>query len=273
MIYNLVSCRKVISKVFTDLDLQESTHRISDMLEWLGEAMKKIGAFPAMTTRVTGKEDLPLLILDNYQTKLPADLHTINQVSYTNTTTGPFYPMRYATGSYSSTHPLKTSTDTTSEATHPTTENGTTFSLDYSYIVVGGYIKTNIRDGYLLISYQAIPTDTDNYPLIPDDESFFEALYWYINMKILYPQWRNGQVRDAVYYDAKSSWNYYRKQAYANAMMPNSDQLESIQNTWIRLIPNINSSHAFYSDMGEQEVIYNHEQNTTTLFPYYKPTT
>src|SRR4030043_444867 len=236
MIYNLVSCKKVISKIATDLNWGEEPHRISVIMEWIGESVKKRGAFPSLVTRVTGKEDLPLLTISNYQAKLPADLNTINQVAYSVATTGPFYPMRYATGSYSSTHPVKINPVSTTTNTIPNSEKDTIFSLDYSYIVVGGYIKTNIKDGYLLVSYQAIPTDTDKYPLVPDDESFFEAIYWYINMKLTYPEWKSGRVRDAVYYDAKSSWNYYRKQAYAQAMMPNIDQLESIKNAWIRLV-------------------------------------
>jgi hypothetical protein len=268
MIYNYVSVKKVIAKVFSDLDLGEQPHRISDMIEYCGEALKKIGAFPALITRVTGKEDLPLLTITNYQAKLPADLNTINQVAYSASTKGPYYPMRYATGSYSSNHPTKDVGVIINTQTTPDSEKDTMFSLDYSYIIVGGYIKTNIKDGYLLISYQAIPVDTDKYPLIPDDESFFEALYWYINMKLTYPEWKAGRIRDAVYYDTKSSWNYYRKQAYANAMMPNPDQLESIKNTWIRLIPEINAHDTFYSTLGEQETIYNNDMTPTVLFPF-----
>lgn len=259
MIYNLVSCKKVIAKVFSDLDLQEGTHRVTDMIEYIGEGLKKIGAFPQFITKVTGKEGSPLLEIEDYQAKLPVDLYSINQVSYSSILNGPFYPLRAAAGSYSSNHGLtlqygQTSTDPN---TQPSAENYTIYSGDYQYTISGGYIKTNIKSGYLLISYQAIPVDEDNYPLVPDDESFFEALYWYINMKLMYPKWVAGQVRDAVYYDAKSSWNYYRKQAYGNAMMPNADQLETIKNVWVRLIPEINANKAFYSGVGEQEFIYN----------------
>lgn len=260
MIYNLVSCRRVIAKVMTDLDLQEEAHRISDFVSWIGEGMLKIGAFPALTTKVTGKEGIPLLEIIDYQAKLPCDMHTLNQIAYSKDNNGPFYPMRYATGSYSFNHGMSNDLPpTTSENTdhQPTTEQGTTFNADYTYSVVGGFVKTNIRTGYLLVSYQAIPVDEDNYPLIPNDESFMEALYWYINMKITYPQWKNGTVRDAIYYDAKSSWNYYRKQAYGNAMMPNADQLESIKNTWIRLIPEINANKNFFSAIGQQDIAYN----------------
>jgi hypothetical protein len=231
------------------------------MIEWLSEGLKKVGAFPQMVTKVTGKEDVPLLLLENYQTKLPCDLYSVNQVAYSTSVLGPFYPMHSAAGSFSSNHGLtkqygSVTTDTTTSTT-PTSEDNTMFSGMYQYNITGGYIKTNIKDGYLLISYQAIPVDDDNYPMVPDDESFFEALYWYINMKLMYPKWVMGQVRDAVYYDAKSSWNYYRKQAYGNAMMPNADQLETIKNVWIRLIPEINSNLNFHSMVGEQEFVYN----------------
>jgi hypothetical protein len=259
MIYNLVSIKKVIAKVATDLDWTEETHRISDCIEYASEALKKIGAYPQFVTKVTGKEQVPLLLIENYQAKLPVDLYSINQISYSSTTVGPFYPMRGAMGSYTSNHVLTVTygSQSTATSTRPTSETNTIFSGDYQYSINGGYIKTNLKDGYLLISYQAIPVDSDNYPLVPDDESFFEALYWYINMKLMYPKWVAGQVRDAVYYDAKSSWNYYRKQAYGNAMMPNVDELETIKNVWTRLIPEINANKNYFTTVGDQEFIYN----------------
>jgi hypothetical protein len=215
-----------------------------------------------MTTKTLGKEGLPLLQVEDYQAQLPSDLHTINQVAFTKTSKeGPYYAMRYAMGSFSSNHAVTGLTDdgliSLNNNFQANTETGTVFSYDWFYNIVGGYIKTNLKEGYLMISYQAIPLDTDGYPMVPNDESFLEALYWYINMKLTYPEWKLGKVRDAVYYDAKSSWNYYRKQAYGNAMMPDGDQLDSIKNVWIRLIPEINANKAFFSTVGQQELIYN----------------
>ena len=77
---------------------------------------------------------------------------------------------------------------------------------------------------------------------------------------MLYPKWASGQIRDAVYKDAKSSWNFYCKQAYGDAMMPDPDQMESVKNSWLRLIPNINAHSNFYSTIGEQEAIWNHNR-------------
>jgi hypothetical protein len=123
--------------------------------------------------------------------------------------------------------------------------------------VTPGYIKTALKTGYIMLSYQAVPVDNEGYPMIPDDESFEEAIYWYINMKLTYPEWKAGRVRDAVYYDAKSSWNYYRKQAYGNAMMPNVDQLEAIKNAWLRLVPEINEHGNAFTTLNQRQVIYN----------------
>lgn len=301
MIYKNTSVKRVISKVFTDLDLQEGEHRISDMIEWCGEALEKIGAFPAFVNKVTGKDGNPMLTVSNYQTKLPCDFHRLIQISFSTVETGPFYPMRYATGSFDwgSTVNAESSTEaiypesalvslamdlyseTYAQAlarlnAYPATrallnsllaqagtyESGTTTNslldttTDYTYLITPGYIKTNQQTGYIMLAYQAIPTDNNGYPLIPDDASFMEALYWYIVMKLSYPKWKQGTIRDEVYYDARRSWNFYCKQAYGNALMPNKDQLESIKNTWLRLVPEINEHSTGFSTLGERQIIY-----------------
>ena len=80
-------------------------------------------------------------------------------------------------------------------------------------------------------------------------------------MKLLYPQWAAGTVRDAVYIDAKRSWNFYCKQAYGNAMMPNgAAQMQSIKNTWHRLVEEFNEHDSFFSTMGQGQIIYNRNE-------------
>lgn len=262
MIYNLVSVKKVIAKVFTDYDLQEETHRITDFIEWSGEAMEKIGAFPSLEIYVTGKGTEPLLEVANYQCSLPIGLHSIIQVAYAENAEGPFYPMRASTGSFEAAPGITKETVNllTLETTYSLeddVEGLVSNSRDLTYVVTPGYIKTNIKEGYLMLAYNRIPVDDEGFPKIPDDAGFMEALYWYIVVKLLYPQWRDGRVRDAVYYDARRSWNFYCKQAYGNALMPNADMLESIKNTWLRLVPEINEHSGFFSTLGQAQEIYN----------------
>lgn len=305
MIYKLTSIKSVIAKVFTDLDLQEETHRVSDMIEWAGEALEKIGAFPYFVKKVTGLEEVPLLEVNNFQCKLPCDFYSPVQLTYSERAGGPFIPIRYSTGIFE-TH--GDATDITNLSTTPPESDIVTFTMelydmtyteamiylntypekrvllsamisdgyakvvnvssnqgnpltttdDITYVITHNYIKLNVRKGFIMMAYQAIPTDCDGYPLMPDEISFKEALYWYITMKLLYPKWAGGQVRDAVYYDAKRSWNFYCKQAYGDALMPNGDKLESIKNAWVRLVPEINEHRSGFSTLGQEQYYYNH---------------
>lgn len=300
-LYKNVSVKRIIAKVLTDNNMQESAdHRISDMINYAGEAAEKIGAFSQFINRVTGKNDLPLVEFDNYQAVLPHDFHRLIQISYAPSSDGPYYALRQATGSFERTGGETTDTSTDIDivaasssvvtlamsifdytyaqalsainsdpalksllsgllSSNNASQPGSALSntADYVYTITDNFIKLNVEQGYLMIAYQAIPTDGEGYPLLPDSVSYLEAVYYYITMKLMYPDWVAGRIRDAVYYDARRSWNYHCKQAYADAIMPNADQMESIKNSWLRLIPNINQHSEFYSTVGEQEIIHN----------------
>jgi hypothetical protein len=142
--------------------------------------------------------------------------------------------------------------------TLPGVNNPMATTRDITYVITPGYIKMNVESGYIMMAYQAIPTDEKGWPLIPDDASFLEAIYWYIVMKLYYPQWVSGTIRDAVYYDARRSWNYFCKQAYGQGLMPNTDQLEMIKNSWVRLVPEIKEHTSGFSALGQEQRAYNH---------------
>jgi len=44
MIYNYTRCESVIAKIMADLNLSENKLRITDIKEWIFEAVEKIGA-------------------------------------------------------------------------------------------------------------------------------------------------------------------------------------------------------------------------------------
>ncbi len=308
MVYNLVSCKTIIAKVITDLGLEEENINISDMVEWIGESLEKIGAPTSLNNKVTGKENIPLLAIENYQARLPLDFHSISQIAYAETVNSTtFSPMKYATGTFegrhgltselaslydSNTNPIGTITTTelvplvmelygltyaealtklnndpdlqnlleqlvTSHyAKDNTSQSGTVNNNQLEYKLVPNYIKTNVKTGYLMVAYFAIPTDCEGYPMIPDNASFKEAIFWYINMKLAYIDWRTGKTTKEFYYDAKNTWNFYVKQAYGNSIMPSSlDEMESIKNAWIRLLPNMNAGKNFFKYLDQEEQI------------------
>ena len=304
MVYKYTSINRVLSKFFTDMDIQEEAHRINDYIEWAAEAVEKIGAQPALETRVTGKGDKPITVLSNYYAQLPSDLFRINQVAYAKNPSGPWKSMHMSTGNMdiwgTTPYDKETIIDTTTEHLpskielinvtmnlfdcsydeallklneSPEVRSQVSFmisdrsefygektgvySTEYIYVVKPGYINTNVRDGYLMISYQAVPTDENGLPLIPDDQGYIEAVYWYLVKKYMYPKWIKGEIRPDVYAHAESKWRFYCQQAYANAMMPNQDGMESIKNTWLRLVPEIKAHNEFYSTVGDAQHIYN----------------
>jgi hypothetical protein len=299
MIYNTTSVKTVISKLYTDLDLQEENHRETDFIEWAGEAISKIGALNSLSIKVTGKEGLDYLQLSNYQVRIPSDLYGVIGVAYSPSVNGNFVPLRYGSGIYDK----RVSTSTIESPTSAVVPQSTlveytmyTYAVDYStalellntdadlrarmealvapeknkvtpssrrtesidpyYTINNSFIKTNFKEGYIMLAYTSIATDPEGFPLIPDDESFKEAVYWYIVKKYWYPKWVVGDIRDRVYYDAQSSWNFYCRQAYASAILPNADQLESLKNKWIELVPEINDFNNFFNTSGESQKIY-----------------
>lgn len=301
MIYKLTSSKKVIAKVFADLNLREGDYRITDMLEWVGEAFLKIGAISSLIPKTTGRGGLPLLRLENYQAQLPCDFHSFNSVSYAKEQENNFMPMRYSTSTHGASPNL---TEVDSETGVPDvvpewdvirtaqilygwtyeealselnsnpdlrttiydlllkkkTKRVVDFNIyedDLTFVIVNGYLKANQRDGWLMLSYNAVPTDDEGYVMIPDMESYMEAIYWYINVKLSYSEWRLGQIPQGIYQHAESKWRFYARQAYGEALMPDLAVGTSLINQWNQLIPNFNEHHSDYENLGKQEIVYN----------------
>ena len=136
---------------------------------------------------------------------------------------------------------------------------GTNFSNTVQYDIKPGntHLISNVPEGYIKISYHAILTDDEGMPMIPDMPSYFEAIYWYVAMKLYYPKYLSGDIPQHVYYDMKRSWNFYRKQAYAESLMPNQDELTNIKHTWHTLVPEVDEDLTFFSTTGDRQEIYN----------------
>lgn len=295
---NMVSSKAVIAKIIADLDLKEDEIRISDVREYIGEAMEKIGAVQQLEHKVVN------LKVENYQAKLPCDLYRLNQVAFSFENGCGWLPMRKVTNSFGiykkcgqcdpkmliqddALIPLvknifnldsdkeaidvlnedknvkQTLSALVNQYTIPSNNgrliigNPATFNVGLQYSTKPGYININVPCGWVKISYHAIITDEDSMPMIPDLPSYFEAIFWYVAMKMSYPKYLKGQLSQNIYYDMRNSWNFYRKQAYAEAMMPTVDELKSIQNTWDRLYPENDEHCTFFEHLGDEQIIYN----------------
>lgn len=283
----LISSKAVLAKTIADLDLKEDEIRITDVREWIGEAMEKIGAVQQLEHKVAN-----IQVVD-YQAKLPCDLYRLNQVAFSFENGCGWLPMRKVTNSFGvykkcgECNPIvknifnvntdkeaidilnedvnvkQTLSALVNQYTIPSNNgrliigNPATFNTSLQYSTKPGYITVNVPCGWLKISYHAIITDEDSMPMIPDIPSYFEAIFWYVAMKMSYPKYLKGQLNQNIYYDMRNSWNFYRRQAYAEAMMPTVDELKSIQNTWDRLYPENDEHCTFFEHLGDEQIIYN----------------
>lgn len=294
----LVSSKAVLAKIIADLDLKEDEIRITDVREWIGEAMEKIGAVQQLEHKVTN------LKICDYQAKLPCDLYRLNQVAFSFENSCGWLPMRKVTNSFgiykkcsgcnpkmlvqdsaliplvknifnldddkealeilNSDKNIKQTLDAlVNQYTVPSNNgrliigNPATFNTSLQYSTKPGYITVNAPCGWVKISYHAIPTDEDSMPMIPDIPSYFEAIFWYVAMKMSYPKYLKGQLNQNIYYDMRNSWNFYRKQAYAEAMMPTVDELETIKNVWHKPYTEFRDHDTFFETTGDEQILYN----------------
>ena len=142
------------------------------------------------------------------------------------------------------------------------------FNKTPEYFIKPGWIVTNKDKGFVKIVYKAIATDERGYPLIPDLTSYQEAIYWYVVMKMAFPKFMSGTLsgssskyaakfsRDTYFY-IQQQWNFYRNQAYAEAMMPTSDDIKNIKRDWNRLVPEYEADTRFFRDLNKEEITYN----------------
>lgn len=298
MIDKLTTSKEIIAKIIADYDLKEDEIKITDIREWIGEGMEKIGAVQQLEHKVAN------LKICDYQAKLPCDLYRLNQVAFSFENSCGWLPMRKVTNSFgiykkcgecdpkmliqdnallplvknifnldndkdaleilnSDQNIKQTLSALVNQYTVPSNNgrlivgNPATFNTSLQYSTKPGYITVNVPCGWVKISYHAIPTDEDSMPMIPDLTSYKEALMYYIGTKLLYSKWIKGQVSNEIYYTIKRSWNFYRKQAYAEAMMPSTDEIRGIQNSWDRLYPERDEHSSFFEYLGDQQHIYN----------------
>ena len=272
MIYNYTKCESVIAKILTDSDSNDTRNKITDIRDWIFEAVDKIGApMQYITNEAT-------LHVEDYQVPLPIDIHSIDVVAYGKREKGPWVVMLPTTKVFKNPNkhakleePLMPEKITSQSQfyTINTTKYIDRMLLDKQldapeYFIKPGWIVVNKPNGFVKISYKSIAVDERGYPLIPDLTSYQEAIYWYVTMKLMYPKLVKGTLGGrgvntgfALYNDARASWNFYRNQAYAEAMMPTAGDIKNIKHDWNKLIPDYDADDGFFENINKEQKFYN----------------
>lgn len=224
-ILNYISIKEVIAKIYRDLNIQQE-ERWVDMVEWIAEALQKIGAHPQYI------EKMEVLSVSNYRAVLPCDIHKIMQIEMNGTAA------IAGTGTFDG------------QNQEPERKSG---GSEYSYTVNDAFINTNFKEGTIGLAYIGIPIDTEGFPMIPNDEGYKEAMLKYIVMKLKYPEYIAG--RYPLYKELEHDWHKYCAQARGNANMPSLDEMEAIKNQWVRLLPKMQEHKKFFRKLNSRERI------------------
>tara|TARA_R110002012_G_scaffold295194_2_gene491626 strand:+ start:4761 stop:5645 length:885 start_codon:yes stop_codon:yes gene_type:complete len=290
-IYKTISSKVLIRKIFRDLKPSKDNW-IDDAIEWIGEALEHIGAAPQLCQKqcvldITDHKTLmpsdlyyinQVAINDSVSPVTSAELDTLttkvkdlkaaivdaqaNDLEYSDTASilheinnrivvlENVYFKTEAT-----IQPLQYGASTFHKSMHCEGCINENVQYEDTYIVDCDYIKTSFASGKICLSYTAFPTDEDCYPLVPQDISYQEAMFWYIYKKLLLsnPTFKNNGI-DYTFADQK--WKEYCTQARNNANFPDIDRYESFMNQWVRLIPDMNRHDSAFENLNTRENLY-----------------
>ena len=243
-VYKTVSSKTIIRKIFRDLR-PDQDNWIDDSIEWIGEALEHIGAAAQLCQKqcILDVADHKTCMPDDlYYINQVAINNSVSPVTSKelDTLTDKVTELKDAIVAaqeddleYSDTasvlheinsrivvleniyfknenqlQPLQYGASTFHKSMHCTGCVNENTQYEETYIVDCDYIKTSFASGKICLSYMAFPTDEDCYPLVPDDISFKEAMFWYIYKKLLLlnPLIKKNGIN---YTFAEQQWKYY----------------------------------------------------------------
>ena len=174
------------------------------------------------------------LQLKNYRCQLPCDLVDIIQVIDDQ---GHSY--RYASDTFHFTRNSKERADLT-------------------YKIQNSFLYSNKETGTIKISYRAIETDADGFPVIPDNSSFIKALELYIKKEQFSILFDQDKIKQNSLQNVQQEYAWYVGQAQSDLVRPSIDQLESITNMWNQLLIKTNEHNKQFVNTGTKEYIKTH---------------
>lgn len=237
----LVSYQFIIDKYYRDYAGLNYTLTNEQSIEWLADFMGAANS-PIVLEIKTGV--IPII---EARGQLPTDLHLIIQSAFTNESeqavmcgAANLMPMRWATDTF-----------------HTNYHCGDT---DYkcpsslTYQVNSNYIFTSMDKGFVVMSYRAIPTDEEGYPMIPADQQWLEGATKFIAGKVAAILWQRDDISDTklAHYERERDW--YFAQAVNYSKMLSIDQMESFKNDRISMITDYNEHQTFFKNMQMPEL-------------------
>jgi len=281
MIDKLTSINVVINKIIRDLGLENEEIPFHNYVEWIAEALEHIGSYAQFTEKET------VLTVENYVAIFPCDYHNLIQLKYPTSLkccavsgykpavvaraldslnlrddknqpviTPEAFRIVQMAGGYKG-NPYKIQDNLRSnEGLMSEMSVDTDISItENNYSVQHGHVRTAFQDGFIVMKYLAMPMDCDGFPLIPDEVSFMEALFWKVceKLRMRGKMFSAPEMNDLHF--LKSEWRTYCMQARGKANMPDLETLDQLAQSWNTLIKNYNEFGQDFATNGRTETL------------------
>lgn len=161
-------------------------------------------------------EKTAIIEVEKYRAMLPCDYYQMIQIRKIN---GPAF--RYSSDSF--------------HMSECKDSNGRDLA-DLTYKIQGNVIYTSIESGEIEISYEAIATDNEGYPLLPDNSSFTRALRLYIKKEHFTTLFELGKIQPVVLNQVLQDYAWAVGDCQTEFNRLSIDKAESLYNSWRTLI-------------------------------------
>ncbi len=234
-LYRTISVGSVIAKLYRDLNLEDYNF-INDAIEWTGEVLEHIGAYPQLEKKEA------VLEVEDFKVAIPSDLFALEQISYS-----PSDDVTVDTFKDSPKHPLPESKATVHKGLHIGISGERPIVWEHSFIANPNFWHFTFETGIIGVSYLAISLDENGYPNIPDDISYKEATTWYILNKLILGGYKHIDP-NINFMTTRQLWLNYCTQARNKALIQSIGDLERFHNNWVRLVQRTDTSFNFFRE-------------------------
>lgn len=196
--------RTVLDRILRHPLLQDVT--IETAVDYAGDFLTIVGV-PSMF-----EDKVITLEYNNYRVKLPCDYYKVKQIK------DKIDDVKYLP----------------SEDSFFMGENKTNSPL--SYRIQNSIIYFSKESGTVEFSYMAIATDSDGYPLIPDNSSFLRALELYIKKQVFTILFDMGKIHPSVLQNVQQEYAWAVGDCETEFQRMSIDKAEVFYNSWKSLI-------------------------------------
>ena len=277
MIYKLDSIDRVIARIVKDLGLGVDEIPYQDFVEWIADGLEHIGSYYQFQEKECN------IIIENYEGMLPCDFYKsirlLNKWEIPTPSSGGFYGGSLALAlqklgidwskipAYDQFHIIDVAGLSSNEAANNGISNlsfnnnliGNSQAnkfTDVDYNINFNKVTTSFQYGILSLQYLAMPVDERGFPMVPDDVSFRDALFWKVAMQLCMRNptlLANPTLQKFDY--CQAMWYRYCGQARANANMPDLEGMIRIKNNWLRMVNNPDFDLQLFGPLGKQDTI------------------